>query len=95
MVSFYVNGRLSSFGEGDWHKHLPQIGAEFHAYLNKEGKMANYTDSTGKKHIMVVEKVVYEPYISNIAEDTYDHIPFNYGDVKVYLIDKPKPIEIK
>lgn len=94
MVSFYVNGHLSSFGEGDWEKSIPQIGAEFHIYLDKKNRMTNYTDSTGKKHIMIVEKVVYEPYISNKAEE-YDHIPFNYCDVKVCLIDKPKAVEIK
>lgn len=88
LVSFYVNDHLSTFGEGDWEKYLPQIGSEFHAFLDKDGKMCNYKKSVGVKHTLVVDKIVYAPYIND--NGGHDHIPFNMCDVKIYLIDKPK-----
>lgn len=92
LVSFYVNGKLSSFGEGNWENNIPQIGAEFDVHINKDGKMCSYSDSTAKRHVLIVDRVVYDPYVKN---EEHVEIPYNFCDVKVYLIDKPKPIEIK
>jgi hypothetical protein len=87
MASYHLSAKTIGI------TNIPQIGAEFHVYLNKYGKMANYTDSTRKKRILIVDKIVYDPFIRDEGE--HDHIPYDMCDVKVYLIDKPKPIEIK
>ena len=90
MVRFYVNGKISGYGDDDWKKCIPQIGSEFSIYLDKDGKIINaHTDILKEEHVMVVDQIIYSPY----RRKNEDDVIFGWTDVNIYLVDKPKKSE--
>lgn len=86
MVRFYVNGKLSGYGDDDWQKFMPQIGSEFCISLDKDGKI---TSTLKEEHIMIVDQIIYSPY----QRENKGDIIFWMSDVNIYLVDKSKKSE--
>lgn len=90
MVRFYVNGKLSAYGDDAWRKSIPQIGSEFRIYLDKDGKIINrYTGILKEEHIMIVNQIIYTPHKRGDEGD----IIFGLSDINIYLVDKPEKSE--
>jgi hypothetical protein len=87
MVRFYVNGKFAGYGDDYWKNSIPQIGSEFIIYLDKDGRFIN---GFKEAHIMIVDQIIYNPYIYENDNNTISH---GMTNVNIYLVDKSKKSE--